>query len=69
MFSSGQKRSRGDAIEKYIRDNSVKQITTSDGNKKNIYHCKSCKFIACTEGNIESHVKAKHSSKDENMKP
>ena len=42
--------------EKYQRDNCVK-LTTSG---KVIYHCRFCKFIACTEGNIESHTKAKH---------
>jgi hypothetical protein len=42
--------------EKYTRENSIKMITTG----KVIYHCRFCKFIACTEGNIENHVKAKH---------
>jgi len=69
MFSSGHKRSRADAIEKYNRDNGVKQIMTNDGNMKNIYRCKNCNFVACTEGNIESHVRSKHSIKDENINP
>jgi benzoyl-CoA reductase/2-hydroxyglutaryl-CoA dehydratase subunit BcrC/BadD/HgdB len=42
--------------EKYTRENGIKMITSG----KVIYHCRFCKFIACTEGNIENHVKAKH---------
>jgi hypothetical protein len=60
MFTSGQKRNRD---EKYTRENGVKQISSG----KIIYHCRFCKFIACTEGNIESHVKAKHPENNENM--
>ena len=42
--------------EKYNRENGVKLNSIG----KVIYHCRYCKFIACTEGNIETHVKTKH---------
>jgi len=33
---------------------------------KIIYRCTFCNFLACTEGNIVSHEKAKHEKQSEN---
>jgi hypothetical protein len=49
-----------DVIENYTRSNGVKKIVTG----KLIYRCTHCAFVACTEGNIESHVKSKHNSNE-----
>jgi hypothetical protein len=51
--------------EKYNRKNGIKLNSVG----KVIYHCLYCKFIACTEGNIETHVKTKHLASSPNPSP
>ena len=46
----------------HTHDNSVK--LTSSG--QHLYRCYQCTFIACTQNNIEQHVKSKHSKTETN---
>lgn len=49
--------------EKYSGENSVKLINSG----KVLYRCTFCTFVACTEHNIDHHIKTKHQKKDEDM--
>jgi len=51
--------------EKCNGENSIKLITTG----KILYRCTFCTFVACTEHNINHHIKAKHQKNEESMKP
>ena len=50
--------------EKSNNENSIKQISTG----KILYRCTFCTFVACTEHNINHHIKAKHQKDEKIMK-